>query len=91
LVLGGSLPLSVGHHEWLEVGTQTSFDGWPILLLSARLRPLVPTHEYPSHFWVPWAALKPSGPTLRPSALPLLEGPHTAVQLGYMIGRWIRR
>jgi hypothetical protein len=66
LVLRGSLPPTVGHHERLEAGTQTSFDERSVPLLSSRLRPLVPTHECRWHFRCFRAAMKPDGPALTP-------------------------
>ena len=73
-MLMGLLPPLLSHHEQLEVGTRTSFEGRPVSLLSAWLRPLVPDLEHPSHLWMLWVALKPSGLALEPSAMPLLGG-----------------
>jgi hypothetical protein len=66
----------MGHHEWLKVGTRTSFNDRPISLLSARLRPLVPDRERLSHFWMLRTALKPGGLALEPSVMYLLGGPY---------------
>ena len=73
------LPPSLGHHERLDINTRTSFEGRPILLLSAQLRPLVHGLECPSHLWMLQVALKPGGPALEPSAMPLLGAPYRRV------------
>jgi hypothetical protein len=66
----------MGHHERLKVGTRTSFIGRLVSLLSARLRPLVPDRECPSHFWMLCMALKPGGLALEPSVTSLLGAPY---------------